>query len=74
MAQSTHYRIDYLLHGAFKSFHVCVPSMDNANAWHWASVDAGFGHIPKYRLDPAPKLSRPQAEKMGITNVEWTSA
>jgi len=74
MHNSHHYRIDYLLHGAFKSFRICAAHMDNADAWHWATVDAGFGHIPKYRLDPVPKLSKPQAEKKGVTDVEWTDA
>ncbi|MFY1664342.1 DUF6555 family protein [Pseudomonas sp. Pseu.R1] len=73
MPRSTHYRIDYLLHGAFKSFRIYADNMNNAEAWHWATVDAGFGQIPKYRLDPAPKLSKPQAEKRGVTGVEWTN-
>lgn len=51
----------------------CVPTMDSASAWHWATVDAGFGHLPKYRLDPAPKLSKPQAGKKGVTDVKWTN-
>lgn len=45
--------------------------MSNAEAWYWATVDAGIGLIPKYRLDPVPKLSKPQAERLGLTNVEW---
>jgi hypothetical protein len=48
--------------------------MDNADAWHWAAVDAGFGQIPKYRSDKVPKVSKPQAERLGITNVEWSAA
>ena len=30
MAQEKHYRIDYLLNGAFKSFYIRTPLMDNA--------------------------------------------
>lgn len=74
MAQEKHYRIDYLLNGAYKTFYIRAAKMDNAEAWHWASVDAGFGQIPKYRSDPVPKLSKPQAEKFGISNVEWSEA
>jgi hypothetical protein len=74
MPNSTHYRIDYLLHGNAKSFRICANTMDNAEAWHWATVDAGIGHLPKYRLDRVPKLSRPQAERKGITSVSWTNA
>jgi hypothetical protein len=48
--------------------------MDNADAWHWAAVDAGIGQIPKYRTDKVPKVSKPQAERLGITNVEWSAA
>jgi hypothetical protein len=74
MAQSTHFRIDYLLNGSYKTFYVSAPKMDNADAWHWAAVDAGFGQIPKYRNDKVPKVSKPQAERLGITNVEWSAA
>lgn len=74
MAREKHYRIDYLLNGSYKTFYIRAAKMDNAEAWHWASVDAGFGQIPKYRSDPVPKLSKPQAEKFGISNVEWSEA
>lgn len=74
MAQEQHYRIDYLLKGAYKTLYIRTAKMDNAEAWHWASVDAGFGQIPKYRFDPAPKLTKPQAEKFGISDVEWKKA
>ena len=74
MAQEQHFRIDYLLNGAYKTFYIRASSMDNAQAWHWATVDAGIGQIPKYRSDPIPRLSKPQAEKHGITNVEWKRA
>lgn len=73
MAQEKHYRIDYLLKGACKSFHIRAARMDNAEAWHWATVDAGFGELPKYRSDPVIKLSKPKAEKLGVTCVEWSA-
>ena len=71
MPLERHYRIDYLLHGTYKSFYVRALTMSNAEAWHWATLDAGIGQIPKYRTDPVPKLSKPQAERLGLTNVEW---
>ncbi|GAB7528997.1 hypothetical protein PS3A_14060 [Pseudomonas sp. 3A(2025)] len=74
MAQEKHYRIDYLLNGAFKSFYIRAANMDNANAWHYASVDAGLARIPKYRLERVPQVSKPYAEHFGITNVEWSQA
>ena len=33
-----HYRIDYLLHGTYKSFYVRAVTMSNAEAWHWATL------------------------------------
>lgn len=74
MAQEHHYRIDYLLNGTYKTFYIRTGAMSNSEAWHWATVDAGVGQIPKYRTDPITKLSKPQAEKHGITNVEWSKA
>lgn len=74
MSQEHHYKISYLLKGTYKTFYICTAKMDNAEAWHWASVDAGFGQLPKYRTDPITKLSKPQAERYGITDVEWTRA
>jgi hypothetical protein len=74
MAQEYHYRIDYLLNGSSKTFYVRAPMMTNAEAWHWASVDAGVGQLPRFRADPVAKLSKPKAEKHGITSVEWSQA
>jgi len=74
MAHSAHYRIDYLLNGAYKTLVVSSPKMDSADAWHWAAVDAGFAQIPKYRSDKIPKLTKPQVERHGIENVQWSAA
>jgi len=74
MSQSQHFKIDYLLHGAYKSFFVRTELMNNPEAWHWAAVDAGIGQIPKYRVDKVPKISKPLAEKHGITEVAWGPA
>jgi hypothetical protein len=48
--------------------------MNNEEAWHWATVDAGFGEIPKYRREPVIKLCKPKAERFGITEVRWKDA
>ncbi len=74
MPQQLHYRIDYLFNGAYKTFYIRAETMNNAEAWHWATVDAGFGQIAKYRTDKVPKLSKPQAELFGLTDVEWSPA
>lgn len=72
MSQNKHYRIDYLLNGNYKTFYISAAAMDDAEAWHWATVDAGFAQIPKYRADKVPRISRPHAEHLGITEVEWS--
>ncbi|MFJ5300242.1 DUF6555 family protein [Pseudomonas sp. SLFW] len=74
MANSTHFRIDYLIHGSYKTFYIHSPAMDASEAWHWATVDAGIGQIPKYRSDKVPRLTQRQAEQLGLTHVEWTAA
>jgi hypothetical protein len=48
--------------------------MNNAAAWNWAAVDAGFGQIPKYRMDKVPAISKPKAEQFGLSNVQWTES
>ncbi|UMZ14941.1 hypothetical protein I9018_15090 [Pseudomonas sp. MPFS] len=72
MSQETIYRIQYLLHGQPRFFVIRAKAMDNAKAWHWASCDAGIGIIPKSDRDPVKKVSKPLAEKYGITAVEWS--
>ncbi|WP_341522985.1 DUF6555 family protein [Pseudomonas sp. G.S.17] len=74
MAQDNHYRIDYLLQGLYRTFYIRAETMSHAEAWYWATVDAGLGQIPKYRNDKSPKLSKPQAESLGLTSVEWSLA
>ncbi len=74
MIHEQHYRIAYSLKGSNKTFYIRAAKMDSAEAWHWATVDAGIGQLPKYRSDPVSKLSKPQAERYGITDVEWALA
>lgn len=71
MLESCHYKIEYLYHGSYKAFYVRAEIMNNTEAWHWASVDAGVGEIPKYRTDKVPKVSKPLAERHGVTDVSW---
>ncbi|AZC17989.1 MULTISPECIES: DUF6555 family protein [Pseudomonas] len=63
--------IEYTLHGAPKSFIIRQEKMDNAEAWHWASCDAGVGRIGRFGREQVKKTSRPTAEKFGIHNVTW---
>ena len=65
------YIIDYHLHGQVRSFIIRLEHMDNAAAWHWASCDAGIGIIPKFGREKIRKVSRPMAERYGITQVTW---
>ncbi|QBF27065.1 hypothetical protein EXN22_15695 [Pseudomonas tructae] len=63
--------IDYHLHGDHKSFIIRAEMMDNAEAWHWASCDAGIGRIGRYGREKVKKVSKPLAERYGITDVQW---
>ena len=65
------YIIDYRLHGQPRSFIIRLERMDNAEAWHWASCDAGIGIIPKFGREKIRKVSRPMAERYGVTDVSW---
>ncbi len=65
------YIIDYQLHGKPRSFIIRLETLDNAEAWHWASCDAGIGIIPKFGREKIRKVSRPMAERYGITAVQW---
>jgi hypothetical protein len=63
--------IEYKLHGQPKSFVIRAKTMRNADAWHWASCDAGIAPIPKPGKPPLKVISKPQAERFGITEVKW---
>lgn len=68
------YVIDYTLHGEAKSFVIRAEKMDNGEAWHWASCDAGVGRIGKFGRDQVKKTTKPTAEKFGIEAVSWRQA
>ncbi|EJL05158.1 MULTISPECIES: DUF6555 family protein [Pseudomonas] len=68
------YIIDYMLHGEPKSFIIRAEVMNNSEAWHWASCDAGVGRIPKFGREKVKRVSKPMAEKYGITDVRWRAS
>ncbi|HGM5578779.1 TPA: DUF6555 family protein [Pseudomonas putida] len=65
------YIIEYTLHAEARSFIIRSERMDNAEAWHWASCDAGVGIIPKFGREKIRKVSRPMAERYGVSGVSW---
>ncbi|MBC3207479.1 MULTISPECIES: DUF6555 family protein [unclassified Pseudomonas] len=71
MGHTDIFTIEYKLHGQAKSFVIRSKSMCNAAAWHWASCDAGIAPIPKPGKPPLKVVSKPQAERFGITEVKW---
>ncbi|MFF7709694.1 DUF6555 family protein [Pseudomonas sp. NPDC007930] len=68
------YVIDYRLHGDEKSFIIRADTMNNAEAWHWASCDAGVGRIARFGRERVQKTTRPVAEQYGIEAVAWRPA
>ncbi|MDO7899146.1 DUF6555 family protein [Pseudomonas citrulli] len=74
MAGPSLYIIDYMLHGEPKSFIIRAEVMNNSEAWHWASCDAGVGRIPKFGREKVKRVSKPMAEKYGITDVRWRAS
>jgi hypothetical protein len=63
--------IEYKLYGEQKSFVIRSKLMNNAEAWQWASCDAGIAPIPKPGRPPLRRFSKPMAERFGITDVKW---
>lgn len=74
MAGQQLYVIEYELHGEYRTFIIRLERMDNVEAWHWASCDAGVGIIPRFGQHKIKKVSRPMAERYGLTNVRWRAA
>ncbi|MBV4455725.1 MULTISPECIES: DUF6555 family protein [Pseudomonas] len=68
------FTIRYRLHGEQRSFIVRAAQMNNAEAWHWASCDAGVAVIPRFGQHTLKRVSKPMAEKYGITDVRWSGA
>jgi len=65
------YKIEYRLHGEPRSFIIRAKLMNNSEAWQWASCDAGIAPIPKPGRPPLKRVSKPLAERFGITDVKW---
>ena len=65
------YIIEYKLYGKVKSFIIRTSIKGNADAWHWASCDAGVAPIPKPGRPPLKIVSKPQAERHGLSDVKW---
>jgi len=74
MAGQQLYVIEYELHGEYRTFIIRLERMNNAEAWHWASCDAGVGIIPRFGQHTIKKVSRPMAERYGINNVRWRAS
>ncbi|WP_296248071.1 DUF6555 family protein [Pseudomonas sp. UBA4194] len=74
MANPTLFIIDYRLHGAEKSFIIRLPQLNAADAWHWASCDAGVGIIPKFGREKIKKVGKAEAEQYGISEVRWRAS
>lgn len=71
MPNPTLFIIDYQLHGKDKSFVIRLDKLTNAEAWHWASCDAGIGVIPRFGRAYAKKLSATESQQYGLDNVRW---
>ncbi|MDT6918343.1 DUF6555 family protein [Pseudomonas atacamensis] len=71
MSQTDFYTITYRLHGELKTFMIRSTLMNNAEAWQWASCDAGLAPIPKPGRPPLKRFSKPLAERFGVTEVQW---
>lgn len=65
------YEIDYSLRGAPRSFIIRLEQINTADAWHWACCDAGIGYIPRSKHDRTRQMTRPEAEKAGVSEVQW---
>ncbi|HDS1733155.1 DUF6555 family protein [Pseudomonas sp. BP8] len=74
MAGQQLYVIEYELHGERRTFIIRQEKMDNAAAWHWASCDAGVGIIPRFGQHNIKLVSRPLAERYGVSEVRWRLA
>lgn len=68
------YVIEYKLHGQHKRFIIRMKIQSNAEAWHWASCDAGIAPIPRPGRPPVKLVSKPQAEKYGLSDVTWRAS
>ena len=71
MSQEHIFTIDYKLHGTPKTFMIRAAQLTCEDAWQWAGCDAGAAPIPRPGKPPLKYLSKPMAERYGITDVQW---
>jgi hypothetical protein len=71
MNRAEFFIIEYLLHGEPKTFIIRATTMRSVDAWHWAACDAGLAPIPKPGRPPLKVVSKPLAERHGLTDVKW---
>jgi len=74
MSAADLYVIDYLLHAKTRSFVIRTANMNNAEAWQWASCDAGISLIARPGRPPLKRYSKPMAERFGLTEVQWRAS
>lgn len=68
------YVVEYMLQEEHRTFIIRLEKMDNASAWHWASCDAGVGIIPRFGQQKIKMVSKPMAERYGLSDVKWRPA
>lgn len=61
MSTAKIYTIHYQLHGQPKSFVVRAEVMNNAEAWHWAAVDADIAHVSRIGRVGHEQVKKPPA-------------
>ncbi|WP_236192395.1 DUF6555 family protein [Pseudomonas urethralis] len=71
MPGATLFTVEYHLHGKPRSFVLRLESMNDAAAWNWAACDAGVAVIPKFGGRGIRPVGKDQAERYGISLVNW---
>ena len=71
MSNEYFFTIEYKLYGVSKSFMTRAANMSDEKAYHWAACDAGATPILKQGKLPLKLVSKPTAERYGITDVRW---
>lgn len=71
MSSPAFYVVEYQFYGKTKTFICRAIGMNSAEAWHWASCDAGFATTHKFGRSNSAVISKTEAERQGITDVKW---
>lgn len=76
MPAELHFKIEYKLQTRHtlkpKHFLLRAAQMNQALAWYWAAVDAGFAQIPKRGFWGVKVMTPEAAYEMGIREVSWS--